>query len=316
MDKLAPIILFVYNRPEHTLRTLQSLMKNKEAKESVLYIFCDGPKPNASHPQLKKIEETRKIIKSEQWCKEIIIEESEFNKGLAKSIIKGVTDVIEKHEKAIILEDDLTLSNYFLQYFNDALNLYKDDEDVIAIHGYVYPAGVEKIIEGTTFFIHDPGCLGWATWKRTWKLFDSNTSKLYDQLKEKGLQKEFNFYGGYPFMRQMKKQITGKTDSWAINWRAVAYLHNKLTLYPAYSLVKHEGNDPEATHHNTAIDYLHTDVSNKPVQLDKIQVKNNYQIEKLFGNFLHHNAGMNIQSKIKHKMKKIIKKYLSINTAK
>ncbi len=313
MDNLAPIILFVYNRPEHTLRTLQSLMKNKEAKESVLYIFCDGPKPNATQTQVKKIEETRKVVKNEQWCKETIIVESEVNKGLAKSIIKGVTDVINKHEKAIILEDDLTLSSYFLQYFNGALNLYKSDEDVIAIHGFVYPAGVEKIIADTTFFIRDPGCLGWATWKRAWDLFDNNTSKLYDQLKDKGLQKEFNFYGGYPFMRQMKKQITGKTDSWAINWRAVAYLHNKLTLYPAYSLVKHEGNDPEATHHNTAIDYLNTDVYNQPVLFGKISIKNNYLIEKLFGKFLHRNAGMNIQSKIKHKVYKIYKRLLFPN---
>ena len=38
-DSLAPIVLFVYNRPWHTKKALQALKENDLADQSILYIY-------------------------------------------------------------------------------------------------------------------------------------------------------------------------------------------------------------------------------------------------------------------------------------
>jgi len=93
MVKTAPIILFVYNRPVHTMKTLESLMGNELAEKSSLWIYSDGPKNDGPTENSKKIKEVREIIRQKPWCSKVTIVESEKNQGLANSIIKGVNDI-------------------------------------------------------------------------------------------------------------------------------------------------------------------------------------------------------------------------------
>ena len=116
MKDLAPILLFVYNRPWHTKQTLEALSQNELADQSTLYIFCDGPKPDVSQANSENITITRQVIREKQWTKNVIIYENETNRGLADSIVKGVTEVINKHGKVIVLEDDIVTSKGFLKY--------------------------------------------------------------------------------------------------------------------------------------------------------------------------------------------------------
>src|SRR5476651_318519 len=134
--QLAPIVLFVYNRPHHTEQALNALKLNGLASESTLYIFADGPKKGAPAETLADIKKTREVIRGKKWCKDVFIIEAEANKGLAASIINGVTDVVNKHEKVIVLEDDIITSKYFLQYMNDALSVYEDEQKVISVGAF------------------------------------------------------------------------------------------------------------------------------------------------------------------------------------
>jgi GT2 family glycosyltransferase len=120
LQELSPIILFVYNRPSHTEQTLKDLMQNELADQSVLYIYADGPKENATEEQIKKINEVRQLIRSKTWCKEAHIKEAEKNKGLADSIIDGGTEQVNKYGKVIVLEHDLITARGFLKYMNKA----------------------------------------------------------------------------------------------------------------------------------------------------------------------------------------------------
>src|SRR4029450_7394251 len=108
----APIILFTYNRPKHTQRILDSLAFNAEAKNSLLFIYSDGPKAGASAGTVKNIMDTRTIISNDRRFKQVIVTEQPINKGLANSIIEGVTKVIDEYGKVIVLEDDLIVSSY------------------------------------------------------------------------------------------------------------------------------------------------------------------------------------------------------------
>ncbi|MCL6525020.1 MAG: glycosyltransferase [Thermoflavifilum sp.] len=319
ISEFAPIALFVFNRPELTLQTLQHLAKNAEARYSILYVFADGPKANFTTTQMARFQQVRNIIQDPVWAhqfKEVHIIASETNKGLASSIIAGVTEVINKHGRIIVLEDDLKVSPYFLQYMNEALTLYASEEKVLAVHGYVYPVyrlGLDKNLfpqasSYSSFFIRDPGCWGWGTWKRAWQLFDHDAEKLYHQILQQGLKREFNFWGGYPYTRLLRLQIAGKIDSWAVCWRAVAYLHQMLTLHPAISLVSHEGNVPDATHtYFEEQDPYQTEVSDRPIHIEKIPIENNERVERLFGEYLRKYSGMSISSKIKRRLKRLFR---------
>ncbi len=274
---LAPIILFVYNRPQHTLRTLEALTKNYLAKETELYVFADGPKDIYDLENIEKIKNTRDIVKSKAWCKKTILIERERNYGLANSIIEGVSDVLSNFEKVIVLEDDLVVSPYFLQYMNDALNIYKLNNDVACISGYTYP------VKGNLpeiFFIKGADCWGWATWKRAWHFFEKDGNKLLDELKEKSLEREFDFNNTYPYLQMLKDQIAGKNNSWAIRWYASTFLKNKYCLYPGLSLVQNIGFDGSGTHSNNS-DTWKVDVADRQILVSEISVQENKESKKM-----------------------------------
>jgi putative methyltransferase (TIGR04325 family) len=243
---LAPILLFVYNRPEHTAQTLAALAANELADQSALYIYADGPKPGADEQTLQNIERTRAIIRQKQWCKEVIIIEAEINKGLAASVINGVTEVVNKHGIVIVLEDDIITSKYFLRFMNEALAMYQSEPKALSIGALNFFATDESVPD--TFFIPIPDCWGWATWRDRWALFEPNPQKLLDRLRANKLIDKFNLYGAYNFESMLIDQIKGNVNSWAIRWQAVAYLEDKLALYPRYSVTKNIGFGAGGTH--------------------------------------------------------------------
>jgi hypothetical protein len=234
---LAPIALFTYNRPDQTFKTIKALADNVLADKSVMYVFCDGPKNNADEKELERINRVRNIVKNIDGFKEIIIVEQPENIGLANSIINGVTEVINKHGSIIVLEDDIFTSKYFLQFMNDALNVYQNSDKVISVGACNYFAEGKKY--PSTFFLPVVDCLGWATWKDRWQHFEIDSVKLLKEIKDKQLENEFNLFDFYKFENMLQDQIDGKINSWAIRWQAVCILQKKLTIYPNPSITQH-----------------------------------------------------------------------------
>lgn len=275
---ISPVVLFVYNRLWHTQQTISSLLNNSLAAQSDLIIFSDGPKTEAEGNAVQSV---RSYLKSIMGFNSIRIFESEFNKGLANSIIDGVCLVLREYESIIVLEDDMITSPYFLNYMNEGLQLYQNDEDVISIHGYVYPVK-ERLPE--SFFLKGADCWGWATWRRGWIQFESDGAKLLRQLESRGLTKEFDFNNSYPYTRMLKRQIEGKNDSWAIRWYASAFLNSKLTLYPGVSLINNIGNDSSGTH-SWDKKRFETHIGSKYKALAKIEIQENIQAKRNIGRY-------------------------------
>ena len=155
--KHAPVALFAYNRKNMVEETVKSLAKNHGAEETDLHVYSDGWKGQTDEPA---VIEVRAWLKTITGFKSVTIHEAEKNRGLGRSIIAGVTEMIEKYGEVIVLEDDLELSPWFLKFMNDGLNTYRDSEKVASIHGYLYPV---KATLPETFFIKGADCLGWAT---------------------------------------------------------------------------------------------------------------------------------------------------------
>lgn len=268
VEDLAPIVIFAYNRPMHLQKTVEALLMNPEVVHSEVFFFSDGPRNESI---ADSVEAVRRYLHEVTGFKKITIIEREQNLGLANSIIQGVSQVCETHGKVIVLEDDLLVSPYFLKYMNDGLTYYATNDKVISIHAYTFPIS-PPVPE--TFFLLGAGCLGWATWRRGWKLFESDGQKLLAKLRESGLQRAFDYENSYPYSRMLEDQILGKNNSWAIRLHASAFLLGKMTLHPRDPLVIHIGNDGSGTHYGTD-DFMGDRITSVPINVDQIPVEPN-----------------------------------------
>ena len=266
-------------------------MQNAEAAESTLYIYCDAGKQQATPGDLNSIEKVRAVVKSKKWCGIVEIIEREKNLGLAASVIDGVTTVLNKHESVIVLEDDLVVSKYFLQFMNEALIKYRLEEKVISIHGYTYPVK-EKLPQ--TFFLKGADCWGWATWKRGWDLFEPDGAKLLSELKKTDSEASFNFNNAYDYMKMLQLQVKGKNSSWAIRWYASAFLKDRLTLYPGKSLVQNIGTDGAGTHIGKTTLY-EVGISDDPIVIKGIPVEHSKEAYTIFENYFRQTHTSNLQ---------------------
>lgn len=260
---LAPILLFAYNRPEHLRRCISSLLANDLAGESELFVFSDAAKDEAAK---SAVDEVRHFIRSIDGFKAVHIVERTENWGLARSIIDGVTSLVNQFGRVIVLEDDLIVSPYFLQFMNDALEIYKDEERV----GHIQACDFTKNpLLPDTFLIKWTGSWGWGTWSRAWKHFNPDGKQLLDELTRRKLTRRFDFNGKYGFTRMLRRQIEGKNNSWAIRWNASLFLADILSLNVGKSLIQNEGFDGSGTNCGSGNLY-DSDLWMKPLPVVKI----------------------------------------------
>ena len=238
---LSPILLFVYNRPAHTRRCIESLSRNLLAVESELFIYADGAKDQTVSDE---VEEVRQYIRSIQGFKKVTLIERNENWGLARNIIDGVSTQVQKYGKVIVLEDDLVVAPHFLRFMNDALETYQDEPKVGHIQACDFTQDASL---PDTFLIKWTGSWGWATWERAWKHFNPNGKELLQELEARKLTYTFDFNGQYGFTRMLRRQIEGKNNSWAIRWNASLFLKDILSLNVGRSLVQNEGFDGSGT---------------------------------------------------------------------
>lgn len=234
----APIILFIYNRPEHTRRTVTSLLKNPEAAMSDLFVFSDAAKDKNAE---EAVQQVREYIRQITGFKTVTIDERESNWGLANSVIDGVTRICNEFGKVVVLEDDLQVSPHFLAYMNAGLEKYKHDEQVMQIAGYMFPVNIQ--IKEDTLFLPFISSWGWATWSRSWQKFDPDSDNYQVLKNDPKMIHEFNLRGNYDYFKMLKSQQDGETNSWAIRWYLSVFVSNGLALYPKQTLVENIGFD-------------------------------------------------------------------------
>lgn len=262
---LAPVVLFTYKRLKQTKQTIEALEANVLAKDSELFIYSDGPK---SENDLTEVQEVRTYLKTVAGFKKITIVEQTTNKGLAKSIVEGVTEIAKKYGKVIVLEDDIVTSPWFLKFMNEALDLYGNDPSVMHISGYMYP---HKKTFPSTFFFNVPLCWGWATWDRAWHNYNDEADGHITFLDKNHLWENFNKFGGKYLERQLRKNQSGKMNTWFIYWHATVFRHNGFCLYPGQTLVYNIGFD-KSGQHKASTNKFYSPLSENPIEVSLIPV--------------------------------------------
>jgi hypothetical protein len=251
---LAPVVLFVYARPEHTKQTIEALAQNILAKETEVFIYSDAAKNEDSVVKVRMVREYIESLPQRQWFKSVKITRSETNKGLANSIISGVSEIIDQYRKVIVLEDDLVSSEDFLQYMNDALNFYEKDDEIWSISGYTFNIDIPKDYKSEVYLSYRGCSWGWATWKDRWEKVDWEVSDYYQFKSDRSARKKFN-RGGRDMANMLDLQMEGKIDSWAIRWCYAQYKLDMLTVYPIMSRIKNIGLDGSGTHSGVTSKY-------------------------------------------------------------
>ncbi|RKD20178.1 sugar transferase [Pelobium manganitolerans] len=250
MNAPAPIALFVYNRPYHTQKTVESLQANHLAKDSDLFIFADGAKAEKDQ---KAVQQVADYIATVDGFKSVTIVKQHKNLGLASSIIKGVTYLSDNFGKFLVFEDDLVCSPHTLSYLNDALQRYEDDERVYHICASMHPLKVTEAMP-QTFFYRTPHSCGWASWKRAWDKFNPDIDDLMSQFDAQKIN-DFTFDGKMNFWKQMNAFKAGKNSSWAIRWYASVFLNKGLALNVTHSLIQNIGHDGSGVHSDVESTY-------------------------------------------------------------
>ncbi len=262
---LSPIILFVYNRPDHTKKTIEALKKNDLANKSELFIYSDAAKNRNAQNKVTKV---REYIKNIDGFKKVTVFKKKINSGLANSIIDGVTEIINQYGKIIVLEDDLVTSKYFLRYMNDALNVYKDNKKVWEIGGYVYPITYQS--KKDFFFSPYTTSWGWATWVNRWKHFERNPKKLINTFNKEEI-KRFNLNNSDEIWEQVILNAKGDLYTWAVFWYATVFLNNGVTVYPKISMVQNIGHDGSGVNSGKS-DLFKTKLSEEPLNITLVDI--------------------------------------------
>ncbi|AMR34407.1 sugar transferase [Mucilaginibacter sp. PAMC 26640] len=300
MQNPAPIALFVYNRPDHTRRTINYLQKNLLAGESRLFIFSDGPRKDSDKAS---VEQVRQIALETTGFKSIKVIERPRNMGLANSIISGVTQLIKEFGTVIVFEDDLISSPYTLQYFNEGLQRYADTEKVMHLSAYMFDLPDKTLPE--TFFFRAAFSWGWATWARAWDNFDPDIDQLIKQF-DKNKIDQFSINGTMNFWKQMLDFKAGRNNSWAIRWYASIFLKGGLTLNPSHSLVHNIGHDGSGTHSNIENTYQ-VQIAETPVKYFPEIIQEDTKAYATIRHFLKNRKGslvkrgMNLFNQLKNK---------------
>lgn len=240
----APILLFTYRRLHTLKQTIEALKANRLAMESDLFIFSDAAKEAKDQAIIKEV---RQYLKEVSGFKSIKITEAKINKGLANSIISGVSEVIKTHGKVIVLEDDLITTPNFLCFMNACLSKYQQAENVFSISGYSFNLGHDPLSENDAYLLNRGWSWGWATWADRWENVDWDVKTYKEFITDRKAQKAFG-QGGSDLNSMLQKQMTGKIDSWAIRWFYHQFHTKGLTVYPVFSKVYNAGFDEYATH--------------------------------------------------------------------
>jgi len=267
MDFFTPIVFFAYNRPRHTEQVLQALKLNEFADKSNLFIYVDGPKPSASVEEIKKIEQVRLIVQQEKWCKNVELHISTENSGCRNSIIRGITEVLQRFEEVIILEDDILTSPFFLRYMNTTLEYYKNKRSVFSISGYNLPENHLIIPGDYEYDVYvSPRLLnwGWGIWRDRWEQVVWDKDFIPEFSTRLNQVEAFN-RGGEDLTNMLLEEFDGKTDAWDIQ---LAYTHFSLhmvSIVPTHSYTQNIGLDGSGVHCynlNSSKNDLHLSVNN------------------------------------------------------
>lgn len=251
INKLAPIAVFAYNRADHLQKTYEALSKNILADQSDLIVFSDGSKNNKDAQGVKEVREFLIKVQNKNDFQNVKVVEAKANKGLAQSIIEGVSTTIKEYQKIIVVEDDVETSKYFLTYMNDALFNFKDNKEIGSVASYAPEIKIPKYYKYDVFVSLRPSSMSWATWEDRWETTDFEVKDYSIQKYNFFLRRKLNSWGN-DVAGRLDRYMAGHNNSWAVRFTVSRIKQNQYAIHPYQSLVRNIGFDSSGTNCSVA----------------------------------------------------------------
>lgn len=250
----APVVVFAYNRPDHLAQSLDALARNRLADRTDVFVYADGPKGAGDLAAVAEVGRVLDRAKGQAAFHSMSISRSEVNRGLAASVIDGVTEVLAGYGRVIVVEDDLLCAEGFLEFMNGALDRYADCADVWSVSGYGLPIQMPRGFADDVYFTPRGSSWGYATWRDRWDTVDWTVADYDEFRRSRRARRRFN-QGGRDLSPMLDAQMEGRIDSWAIRWCYAQAKSGAVTVYPVRSLVSNIGLDGTGTHSGVAPRY-------------------------------------------------------------
>ncbi|MBO5552168.1 MAG: glycosyltransferase [Lachnospiraceae bacterium] len=242
----APVVIFAYKRADKLKACIDSLAAADGHERTEVFVFSDGARGADDADDVIKVREYLDAPCCGMGFKSLSVIKRTGNLGLAENVISGVTEIMEKYGRVIVLEDDLTVTKDFLSFMNDALDYYVDDAKIWSVTGYGIPVGEIKGYDHDIYCSYRASSYGWGTWRDRWETVDWDIKGYDDIMKDSKLRRRFD-RGGRDMTRILKDQHMGLVDSWAIRWCLSQSLQDRYTIYPVKSFVVNTGRDGSGT---------------------------------------------------------------------
>ncbi len=267
----SPVVCFGFDRPMHLKRMLDSLEKNNESKDTIVYICVDGP---TEHTDIDQHKLTLDVANDKNWkFKKTIPILRKDNYNCRTNIITTISELFQKHDRLIILEDDLIIGKYFLNYMNLALEKYKEEKNMWHINGYSYQQINNSYGSSISTYVSP---WGWGTWKDRWEIFineDFDKKNFISQLEDEE-KLNFNLGNLYDWEDIIVKNEAGKISAWDAYWYQAIFLNDGYSLFPNKSHTQNEGFDGTGMHCSEISDW-NTSLNNKKTRKFPNQIKVN-----------------------------------------
>lgn len=244
-----PIALIVFNRPELVKALVESL---RILAPEVVYVISDGPRMNSEGKCLgdeANVLKVRKVIDDEvDWSCAVHKIYRPSNLGCGFSPAQGISEVLAKEEKLIVLEEDCIADPTFFPFCEELLQRYANDERVMTISGSrFYPA--RKEMRASYHFSKFQHIWGWATWRRAWEKMDYSMQRYKDFVTTDCLGKYLGsrISGSY-WRRNYQTILDGRTDVWDYQWQLACWANKGLCIQPKVNLINNVGVLSGGTH--------------------------------------------------------------------
>lgn len=245
------LAFFVYIRPWHTRKVIESIRKNKFEK---IYIFQDGLK---NQKDAAAWHEVSKMIQAIDFVpKEVFI--SDRNKGLANSIVEGMNYVFQYHDFAIALEDDVILADEYKDLMEELSKNYKGNRRVMSVCGGGYGTIVPEDYPYDIYFTYRMSSVAFGTWKDRWAGYERNPMLLKKILADPE-KKKFLEYAGGDVEQIILASVRGSADTWAAYWVLHQIDHLAFHAIPVLGYAKDIGRDGTGT--NTTHEICRYDIA-------------------------------------------------------
>lgn len=278
LSKLAPISIATYSRLEHLTQTINSLKSNPLARESILYVFSDAPR--RGHEEI--VNKVRDYIKTIDGFLEVRLILQEQN-DMKKNIRESYEIPLSKFGRVIWMEDDNVVSENFLEFMNNALEFYKDDERVMSIAGHSKFVNVPKV-DADVFKLNSFHAWGVGYWSRTLScLNEISLNDFSNDVSNDSIAYKLAKLPDTMLYNYIPCQINGLFDAGDVKYHYFMVKNDLYSIYPTETLVKNIGCDGSGYHCDADDSYMNQRISEKDsrqfLELDKVPdltVNSNY----------------------------------------